>query len=454
MTKFPRQGLPKEELFEQLRTYKEHDGDWKHGRTWSLVYDAGEDITNVMEEVYREYYHANGNNPFVFRSLQRLETEALSMAADLLHGGENTVGSLTSCGSESLLMAVKAARDEARALKPHIEKPEMILAETAHAALFKAAHYLDVKPIVAPVGKNFQVDVAAVRAAVTPNTILLIGSAPQYPQGIIDPIGQLGQIALEHNLRFHVDACLGGFTLPFLRELGCDIPPFDFEVEGVSSISADLHKYGFAAKGVSAILYRDNALRRYQYFSLAGWPGGLFASPTVTGTRPGGAIATAWAALRYIGRDRYLEITRTILETREKLFATIRSHEDLYILGSPQAGIFAIGSHTLDVHMLADALEAKGWVIDQQANPDSLHFMVTPAHIQSAEQFAHDLDAALREVKEDPRRFAGGSARIFAMQKQIEDKAAADNLLTDMLSGYMTEGEKTAPGIPAGTLGL
>lgn len=441
--KFPESGISRDELLETMRAYKKRDGDWKHGRTWALVYDAGEEITSVMEEVYNEYFHANGNDPFVFESLRRLETEALSMTADLLHGDDNTRGSLTSCGSESLLMAVKTYRDEAHALKPYIKQPEMILATTAHAALFKAAHYLNVKPVVVPVDSKYRINLDAVRAAITENTILLIGSAPQYPQGIIDPIEELGQIALEYNLRLHVDACLGGFTLPFIRELGGSIPPFDFEVPGVSSISADLHKYGFAAKGVSAILYRNAQLRSYQYFSLSGWPGGLFSSPTVTGTRPGGAIASAWAALKYIGRDGYLKLNQGILNTTKKLMDAIASIHGLHILGSPQAGIFAIGSDILDVHALADALEARGWVISQQANPDSLHFMVTPAHAVSADDFIADLREATTQLLNNPDSFAQGSSQLFRLQAQISDSGTAEALLTEMLSQAMTEG--TAP---------
>jgi glutamate/tyrosine decarboxylase-like PLP-dependent enzyme len=316
----------------------------------------------------------------------------------------------------------------------------MILAATAHAALFKAAHYLNVKPVTVPVDLAYRIDLDAVRSAVTENTLLLIGSAPQYPQGITDPIEDLGRIALERGLRLHVDACLGGFTLPFIRELGGDIPPFDLAVPGVSSISADLHKYGFAAKGVSSVLYRNKQLRSYQYFSLSGWPGGLFSSPTVTGTRPGGAIATAWAALKYIGRAGYLELTRGILNTTKKLTDAIAATDGLRILGKPQAGIFAFGSDTMDVHALADALEARGWVISQQTNPDSLHFMVTPAHAASADAFISDLRETADRLARNPGAFADGSAKLYRLQAQIRDTDTADAMLTALLSQAMTEG--------------
>lgn len=447
MTAFPQTGLPREELFKQLDAYKAQDGDWKKGRTWALVYDAGDEITGVMEQVYAKFYHTNGNNPFVFQSLKRLETETISMAADLFHGGASTVGSLTSCGSESLLVALKAYRDEARAEKPHITQPEVILAETAHAALFKAAHYLDVKPVAVPVDKNYQIDLRAVRTAINERTIALVGSAPQYPQGIIDPIAELGQIALEYDLRLHVDACLGGFILPFLRDIGENIPPFDFEVPGVSSLSADLHKYGFAAKGVSAVLYREKSLRAHQYYSLTDWPGGLFSSPSATGTRPGGAIATAWAALKYIGRERYDKIARGILQTTRKLLDGIRAIEELHLFGNPQASIFSFGSDTLDVHALADILESKGWAITQQSNPDALHFMVTPAHAQAADAFLADLNESVAALRAQPGAYADGSAKLYRIAKSIPGVQTRTALLTEIFNIYMTEDGTVTPDV-------
>ncbi|MDR2525180.1 MAG: aspartate aminotransferase family protein [Oscillospiraceae bacterium] len=439
-SRFPQEGAAREEVLAQLEAYQQVDGDWKAGKTWSLVYYAGEEVTRLAEEAYLKYFHTNALNPFVFRSLKRLETETLSMAADLFHGGEGVVGSLTSGGSESILMAVKTYRDEARAAKPQIKEPEVIVPVSVHAAFEKAAHYFGVKLVHAPLAADYRVDIDAVKRLITPNTILLVGSAPQYPHGVIDPIAALSELAVQHGLRLHVDACLGGFTLPFIKELGGEVPDFDFALPGVSSLSADLHKYAFAAKGVSAVLYRDAALREFQYFAYGDWPGGLFISPSATGTRPGGAIASAWAALKFLGRKGYLEITRSVRETTRTLLEGIRRIPELHILGAPPAGIFAFGSQTLNVHALADALEHKGWVVDQQVNPACLHFMVTPAHAGVAETFLRDLRTAVAEVKAHPEQFATGSAALYGMRAAVPEPGVVNQFIKSAYSRFMTEG--------------
>jgi glutamate/tyrosine decarboxylase-like PLP-dependent enzyme len=438
--KFPEKGMGSETLFEKLSEYKLSDGRWKEGRTFSLVYYAGEDITAVAERAYFEFFHANALNPFVFGSLKNLETEIISMAADLFHGDENTVGSLTSGGSESLLMAVKTYRDEARRLKPHITEPEVILPITAHASLEKAAHYLGVKIVHAETDADYRVDVKKVEEAITENTILLLGSAPQYPQGIVDPIKQLGELALKYGLRLHVDSCLGGFALPFLKELGADIPPFDFAVPGVTSLSADLHKYAFAAKGVSLILYKNKDIRRFQYFTYSDWPGGLFVSPSATGTRPGGAIASAWAVLHYIGREGYIKIQSQIRRITQQFIKGVSEIDGLHILGNPQAGVFAIGSDKLNVHALADILERKGWTIDQQTNPDCLHFMITPAHEGVADEFLCDLAESVQTLKSAPEEFSGGSVALYGMSAAIPDRVQVNEFILETYNRFMTLG--------------
>ncbi|MDR3344605.1 MAG: aminotransferase class V-fold PLP-dependent enzyme, partial [Oscillospiraceae bacterium] len=416
-------------------------------KTWSLVYYAGEEITNFTEEVYRRFFHTNGLNPFVFQSLKRLETETLSMVADLFHGDDNTVGSLTSGGSESILMAVKTYRDEAREKKPHITQPEAVVPVSVHAAFEKAAHYFGIKLVHAPLADDYRVDAAEVEKLITPNTIFLVGSAPQYPHGVVDPIAALSETAIKHSLRLHVDACLGGFTLPFIKELGGNVPAFDFELPGVSSISADLHKYAFAAKGVSALLYRDAALRQYQYFAYGDWPGGLFISPSATGTRPGGAIASAWAALKFIGRQGYLDITRGVLESTKKLLDGIRAIPELELLGDPPAGIFAFGSPVLNVHPLADILEHKGWVIDQQVNPACLHFMVTPAHTGVEDDFLADLRAAVDELKANPALNQSESAALYGMRAAVPP-AIVNHFIKQAYSRFMTlDGEFSFEGL-------
>ena len=306
----PEYGLPPEDILDYLRDRRAGDADWHSGHTWSLVYHAGDEHSAFLKEAHGTYFSENALNPIAFPSLRRFEAEVVRMTAAMLNGDGNVAGTMTSGGSESILVAVKTYRDRARQLHPKIERPEMVLPVTAHAAFLKAGHYLGVEPVLVGLAADLRVDVSALRAAISPNTILLVGSAPNYPHGIIDPVEEIGAIALANDLGFHVDACLGGFLLPWIEQLGHPIPSFDFRVPGVTSMSADVHKYGFAAKGASTILYRDASLRRYQFHVSTGWPGGIYASPSMAGTRPGGSIAAAWAALKRIGRAGYLEMVK------------------------------------------------------------------------------------------------------------------------------------------------
>ncbi len=433
---FPQTGSTKEELFGRMDTLKERDGNWRAGKTWSLVYYAGEEVTKVAEEAYLRYFHTNALNPSVFNSLRQFENEIISMVSDLLHGDENTAGSLTSGGSESILMAVKTYRDEARTLHPEITEPEMVLPISAHASFEKAAHYFGVKPVHIPLTGEYKADVEAAARAITKNTILMVGSAPAYPQGVVDPIEDLAKLALDHGIRFHVDACLGGFILPFVRDLGYDVPPFDFSIPGVTSISADLHKYGYAAKGASTVLYKNADIRRHQYFAYAGWPGGLFVSPSATGTRPGGAIAAAWAVLQYLGREGYLKLAGDVMQTTRQLIDGIDAIPGLYALGKPEASVFAVASDTVNVHALSDRLEALGWVIDQQTNPSCLHFMVTPAHREIAGLFLEDLQKAMEDLKNNPAPETEGSAAIYGMSGRVPQEQV-EEYLAQTLSGWM-----------------
>jgi sphinganine-1-phosphate aldolase len=274
----PKSGLSQDEVFAALMRYKAHDMDWKSGKVWAYVYDPGDETAQVVKQAYSLFLSENGLDPTVFPSLLKLETDIVRMVANLLRGNENVVGHVTSGGTESIMLAVKTARDKARVEKPHIMAPEIVLPQTAHAAFHKAAHFMGLKPVVVPFDpQTFQADVDAMRQAITDNTVLLVASAPCYSQGVVDPIQEIGALAQEYGLLFHVDACVGGIHLSFMRKLGYNPPDFDFTLPGVTSISADLHKYGYAAKGASVILYRDKSLRRYQ----------IFASTDTTGRRLG-----------------------------------------------------------------------------------------------------------------------------------------------------------------------
>ncbi len=399
MKPFPRHGQSKESVLEALRMAREKDIRWQQGRVFGLVYHISEEIDALLKEAYTLFLAENGLNPTAFPSLRKFENEVVSMTASLLGGDEQVRGNITSGGTESVLLAVKTARDWARAHRPHIHTPEMILPRSAHPAFEKAAHYFGVRPVYVPLRADFRADVEAMKRAITDQTILLVASAPSYPHGVVDPITEIGELAQKHGLLFHVDACVGGFMLPFVRKLGYPVPSFDFRVPGVTSISADLHKFGYAAKPASVLLHRRPELRHYQMFVSTDWPGGVYPSPVISGSRPGGPIAAAWALLHFLGEEGYLEITARVMETTKYLQAGIRALPGLKILGEPEMSVFAMASDDLDVYELADELSLRGWHLDRQQFPPSLHMTVNYVHTAVRTEFLHDLAECVEVVR-------------------------------------------------------
>lgn len=411
----PPQGKTREQVRDEIGQALTRDADWRGGKIWSLVYFAGQDVEDVLKDAYSAAIFTNGLGPGAFKSLHKFESEVIAMTAGLL-GLPDGTGNMTSGGTESILMAVKTARDFARAERGTTE-PEMVLPVTAHPAFDKSAQYLGVKAVHTPLREDYRADVEAMRAAITPNTVLLVGSAPNYPNGTIDDIPQIAALAAAHNIPCHVDACLGGFLLPFVERLGYDVRPWDFRVPGVASISADLHKYGFAARGASTIMYRDPAYRRCQFFAQTEWPGGLYGSPTMTGSRPGGAVAAAWAVLNYLGEAGYTRLAKVIMDTTRVIQDGINATDGLHVVGRPDMSVFAFTSDEFDIHLVGDALDALGWHPDRQQKPTSLHLMVTPAHENVAGQFIADLREAVRKVKAGEQAPGGGAAVYGALEK-------------------------------------
>lgn len=423
-------GMSHQDVLDQMRELRADDARWKEGKTWSLVYHAGDDVRRLLADAYAEFMSENGLSPLAFPSLARFESEVVATGAELFHG-DTAAGTLTSGGTESILMAVKTARDFAREERG-ITAPEMVLPASVHPAFQKAAHYFGVKPVNVPLGSDFRADVVATRAALTANTVLVVGSAPAYPHGLVDPIAELAALAQEHGVLFHVDACLGGFLLPFARKLGHDVPDFDFAVPGVTSLSADLHKYGYAAKGASLVLYRTPELRRYQFFTYADWCGGIYASPSMAGTRPGGAIAAAWAILKYLGEEGYLRLAGTVLATARVLREGITAIPGLKLVGEPRLSVFAFASDTLDVYALGDAMEVRGWKLDRQMGPPALHLMVTPAHENVVEPFLSDLrECAGSLARGEPA--PEGSAAMYGMLGAIPDRREAADFIRQFM---------------------
>jgi glutamate/tyrosine decarboxylase-like PLP-dependent enzyme len=385
----PATGRTAKDVLDSIAAMQKEDVDWRNGRAWFLVFHADEELLDLVEKAYCMALPTNGLGLYAFPSLARMEKEVVTIAGQLL-GAPDAVGSMTSGGSESIFLAVKTARDRARALRPDIEAPEMVLSYSAHPAFDKAAHYLQVRSVRVELQEDFTVSAEDMAAAITPSTILLVASAPEYPFGTVDPVQKLAQIALKRNLMLHVDACMGGFLLPFMRRLGRNVPSFDFSVDGVTSMSADLHKFGYAAKGASVVLYRNPDIFRHQPFAFEAWPGGKYEVPNVTGTRPGGAIAAAWAALQYLGLSGYERLTARSLEAKDRLVAGI---EELgyRICGHPPATLFAFTSDSINVADVAAGMGRCGWLVGLQEPPLTLHLTVTAAHLAVVDQFLTDL---------------------------------------------------------------
>jgi sphinganine-1-phosphate aldolase len=403
----PQHGLSKEEILNTLQAFKSRDLDWKAGKVWCYVYSPGEDPAAVTREAYLYFLSENGLDPTVFPSLLKLETDVVRATINLLRGDSNAVGHLTTGGTESIMLAVKTARDKARVEHPEITQPEMVLPKTAHAAFHKAAHYLSVKPILVDIDpQTFKIQPKDMRRAITPNTILLVASAPSYSQGVIDPIEEIGKIAQEKNLLFHVDACVGGLHLSFMRKLDYAVPDFDFTIPGVTSISTDLHKYGYAAKGCSVIMYRSKEIRKYQIFACTDTTGYTLINPTMLSSKTGGPMAGAWAILNFLGEEGYKKIVREVQEATRKLIEGVKALEDLQVLGEPAMCMFSFKSDTINVYQLADEMSKRGWYIQGQFStpltPRNLHISVSHGTIHNVEALLRDLREGVEVVKSQP----------------------------------------------------
>ncbi len=422
----PETGQVTNEILSTLKSYKENDLDWASGRVFGYIYDPGKEATEVIHQAYTMYLTENGLDPTSFTSLLRLENELVRMMANLLGGDENVVGNFTSGGTESIILAVKAARDMMRATKPEIQSPEMILPITAHSSFFKAAHYLDVKPVVVPVfDDSFRADGAAIKDTINENTILIVGSAPSYAHGVVDPITEIGQIAQEHDLLFHVDACVGGIHLSYMQQMGYEVPDFNFTAPGVTSLSVDLHKYGYAAKGASIVLYKNQEIRRYQMFACSRWTGYSVINPAITSSKPGGPMAAAWAVLHHLGNEGYRAIVEEVMTATRTALAGIEKIDGIRVLGQPDMCMFAFASTSekLDVFRLADRMKAKGWFLQPQFgrenSPSNLHVSLNSGSAQQAAGMVAALSETVQAMmQEEPS------------QHQRELRAELDKLST------------------------
>lgn len=397
---FMRGGSSADAVFDELESLRRDDVRWREGKVFSLTYYAGPAAAAVSEEAYRRFSGENALNTAAFPSLRQMQDDVLAIVGKWLGAGPDAAGFMTSGGTESLLMAVKASRDRARAERRTV-KPNMVLPASAHAAFEKGSAYFDVESRRVAVRDDWRLDVKAMRDAVDENTVLIVGSAPQYPQGVIDDIPSIARIALEHNFNCHVDACMGGVTLPYLKKLGYSIAPWDLSVPGVSSISVDLHKFGYTSKGASVMMYASKQLRSHQVFMTDNWLGGLYGSSGVLGTKSGGSIASAWATMRFLGEDGYLNLTKVARLATEKLAAHLKSDSRLALRAEPETMLVCFGAadeNALDIFAVGDELWKRGWYVDRQEPPRSLHCTVNAAHENTIDDFITQLSDATDAV--------------------------------------------------------
>lgn len=403
---------------------------WEEGFVSGAVYHGEQEHIRFLNQVYALHSQTNPLHADIWPSIAKYEAEIVSMTSRMLGAepGSGVCGTVSSGGTESILLAVKAYRDWARETKG-IRRPELIAPVSAHAAFEKAAQYFNVKLVLTPLDASFRADVSAVRKALNRNTIAIAGSAPSFPHGVIDPIEELAELAREQGVGFHVDACLGGFILPWAEKLGYPVPPFDFRLPGVTSMSADTHKYGYAPKGSSVVLYRDPELRRFQYFAASDWPGGLYFSPTFAGSRPGALSAACWAAMVTTGESGYREAARKILSTAAQIKTGIANIPGLQVLGDPLY-VIAFTSREFDIYRVLDFLSARKWVLNGLHRPAAVHLCVTLRHTQPgvAGRFLVDLKDAVDYVRANPGEGAG-MAPVYGLAGSIPMRGMVRELL-------------------------
>ncbi|CAG9856583.1 unnamed protein product [Phyllotreta striolata] len=422
----PKSGLSKEAILDTLNdNLSLGNYDWKGGRVSGAVYFYNKDLIELITDVYGKTSYTNPLHPDLFPGVCKMEAEVVRMAASLFHGDENAVGSMTSGGTESILMACKAFRDYGREVKG-ITKPEMVVPTTVHAAFDKAGQYFKIRVRSIPVdNRTYQVDMKQFKRAINSNTVLLVGSAPNFPYGTMDDIPAISELGVKYNIPVHVDSCLGGFLSCFMEDAGYPIPLCDFRLPGVCSISADTHKYGYAPKGSSIVLYRNKKYRHHQYTVTTDWPGGVYGSPSVNGSRPGGSIAVCWAAMLNFGKDNYIQATRDVIHTTKYIEKGLRRMRGIFIFGQPVTSVIGIGSNDFEIYRLSSALKEKGWNLSVLQFPSGIHICVTRQHTKPgvADQFLEDVRTSLEELLKNPSEPVEGKMAIYGVAQALPDRS-------------------------------
>lgn len=433
----PTTGRSREEILSDMRDMHAREASrWSEGFASGAVYHGDPQHIEFMNEVYALNSQANPLHSDLWPSATKFEAEIVAMVGSMLHGGPahdnapEVCGTVSSGGTESILLAMKTYRDQASAERG-VTAPNLVAPVSAHAAFHKASQYFNIELRRAPLGDDFRADVNAAAGLVDDQTIAMVGSAVQFPQGVIDPIEDLAAIAQDRGIGFHTDSCLGGFVLPWAERLGQPVPLFDFRVPGVTSMSCDTHKFGYAAKGTSVVLYRNPDLRSYQYYRSADWPGGLYFSPTFAGSRPGALSAQAWAALVSIGEEGYLDATRRILEAAAGFREAVKKVDGLALHGD-SLWVIAFGSADpdLNIYGVLDQMSHRGWSLNGLQQPASMHLCTTLRHTEPGvvDRFASDLAESVDAVRADPNA-SGMMAPVYGMASTVEGQGAVEDIL-------------------------
>ncbi len=458
----PAEGQSKESIFNALSEARKNDFPWRDGKLYAYVFDGGKDVEEVGKRAYLEYLSENGLDPTTFPSLLKFENDLVDMARRHLGGGEQVVGNFTSGGTESIILAVKTARDAFREKNPALSngstgKLQLIVPITAHAAFHKAAHYLDLEIIGTAIDpKTYRADVSAIRDAITERTFLIVGSACSYAQGVVDPITEIAALAKERGILCHVDGCVGGFLLPYFRRLGAEVPDFDFRVPGVTSMSMDFHKYGLSPKGASIVLYANEDLRKHQIFACSDWTGYTMINNTIQSSKSGGPLAAAWAVLQFIGDDGYMKYAKGLLDARDRTVAGVNAIPGLRVMGDPEMSLVAFTSDELSVFAIVDEMKERGFHVQAQLaygpSKENIHLSISPSNVVWTDALLTELRAAVDAV-----RAAGGGPKpptemAAMLAQQIENDPTGEGLKT--IVAAITGGGGGIPGKMADTNAL